>query len=215
MQGQPRAAVNELVARGVEALFPTPLLSFELAAASSLNEALRAEAERRRRSDPPVAQRSNLGGWHSADDLFDRAEPPCRELCGQLLRATAHATLQMAPTFDVAGHAMQAEGWFNMLDPGGVNAPHDHPGWVWSGVYYVHVPEGGGDGAIEFLDSRTNLRVMGLPGATFDAPKYAVAPQTGRLLLFPSFLRHWVRPWAGSGCRVAVAFNVRFVRQPR
>ena len=35
------------------------------------------------------------------------------------------------------------DGWVNINPTGAMNAPHDHPGAFWSGVYYVQVPPPG------------------------------------------------------------------------
>ena len=34
-----------------------------------------------------------------------------------------------------------------------------------------------------------------------------VAPEPGMLVMFPSWLEHWVTPYRGKGQRISVAFN--------
>ncbi len=198
---------------GIEPLFYTPLVRFELAQAEALNRQLLAEAQARRANSAGVT-RSNIEGWHSDDDFFEREEPGCMALRGHIIEAVRQATLQLAPQFDFARCGIQAEGWINILPPGGMNAPHDHPGWVWSGCYYVHTPEcEGRSGEIEFIDSRTNLRTLSIEGAACFASKFSVRPRAGQLLLFPSYLKHWVSPHRGAQERVSIAFNARFARR--
>lgn len=72
---------------GQTPLFASPLLSFTLPGAAALNAALLPEIAARRQAEPSL-QRSNRGGWHSADDLFRRQEPAHRELA-RLMREAA------------------------------------------------------------------------------------------------------------------------------
>ena len=44
------------------------------------------------------------------------------------------------------------------------------------------------------------------PGDPYGAP-FRVRPQAGLLVLFPSWLYHWVHPYAGRTPRIAVSFN--------
>lgn len=72
----------------------------------------------------------------------------------------------------------------------------------------------GRSGCIEFLDSRTNLRAITIAGATCFMGKYIHCPVAGTLVLFPSYLRHWVYPNNGNGERISIAFNARFAWRP-
>jgi len=197
----------------IHPLFFSPLLTFDLAEHLSLNHVLRAEIAHLRAASPGV-QRSNVRGWHSDDDLFERKEPGLQVLCGHILNAVQQATRNVSPNFDFTRFGAQAEGWINVLGPGGLNTPHDHPAWVWSGSYYVRVPESDDQrsGSIEFFDSRTNVRSLTVEGAPCFASKFSVKPREGMLLLFPSYLRHWVYPNENAEERISVAFNARFVR---
>jgi len=200
---------------GIQPLFASPLLSFMLPDADALNADLLAEIKARRAAEPSM-QRSNRGGWHSADDLFRRTEPAHQLLARQIIDAARTATLTLQPEARLDTLRMEAEGWVNVNPPGALNAPHDHPGWHWSGSYYVQAPPSEGstptEGCIEFLNSRTNLRVMPSVDLPFMRSKVHVRPLAGLLLLFPSHLLHWVYPHAGPGDRVSVAFNARWLR---
>jgi uncharacterized protein (TIGR02466 family) len=202
-----------LTLQGIEPLFYTPLLSFELSNAADLNRQLLAEAQARRAASTGLA-RSNIEGWHSDDDFFEREEPGCAALRRQIIEAVRQASLRLSPDYDFGRVGIQAQGWINILPAGGMNAPHDHPGWVWSGCYYVQTPHGDGrSGEIEFIDSRTNLRTLGLDGAPCFASKFSLRPQAGQLLLFPSYLKHWVAPNRSQQERVSIAFNARFAQR--
>jgi hypothetical protein len=44
------------------------------------------------------------------------------------------------------------------------------------------------------------------PGDPYGEP-FRVGPQAGLLVIFPSWLYHWVHPYAGETPRVAISFN--------
>ena len=196
----------------LEPLFFTPLAVFSLPDATALNARLLDEAFALRVSSDGQ-QRSNQNGWHSADDFFERTEPGCRALQTHFLEAVRQATLRISPGFDFAAMAAEAQGWININGKGGFNTPHDHPGWAWSGCYYVRVPEGTTErsGCIELLDNRTNLQVPTIKDAPCFMSQYTIKPVDGMLLLFPSWLRHWVYPNEDDIERVTIAVNARFV----
>jgi uncharacterized protein (TIGR02466 family) len=102
--------------------------------------------------------------------------------------------------------------WMNANLPGGYNAPHTHPGAHWSGVYYVAQPdvETGSSGKIEFLDPRTDLPNWHLLEASAFNAKKSIQPMPGELILFPSYLLHWVYPNETSQDRVTIASNATF-----
>jgi uncharacterized protein (TIGR02466 family) len=201
---------------GMQPLFFSPLLAFEVPDHATLNRDLMTVVDARRVASPGL-KRSNLQGWHSEDDLFKRDEPACRSLCLHLLDAVEQATRTVSPDFDFGRHTVQAEGWMNVLGLGGLNTPHDHPNWVWSGCYYLQVPEPASElgGSIEFFDVRTNVRTLSIDGAACFASKFTARPLAGTVLMFPSYLRHWVYPNDSDLPRVSIAFNARYARQKK
>lgn len=197
-----------------EPLFASPLFRFRVADAGALNVRLLAEIGALRAADPGIV-RSNRNGWHSSRDFFSLADPACVELRKHLVDAVSQATLHVAPRFEAARWRLQLEGWVNVLGPHGLHAPHDHPAFVWSGAYYVSVPDGEGDaGMFEAFDPRTSVRYPLLEGAACFHDSRKLRPEAGMVLLFPSYLRHWVYPNEGEAERVSIAFNARYVPHP-
>lgn len=195
-------------------LFASPLLQFQVPDSERLNAQIEEEIAAFRAASAGLS-RSNQHGWHSALDFFSRAEPGCASLRAHIVESLIQATLRVAPHYDVANQLMNAEGWINVNGRGGYNVPHEHPGFTWSGTYYVRVPAAAGrSGAIEFLDSRTNVGAFGIEGAACFLGKIRIHPQAGWILIFPSYLRHWVYPNEDDTERVSVAFNARFIPRP-
>lgn len=196
----------------INPLFYSPLIIFNNEGLEDINHSLWNEIEQRMATETGL-ERSNRGGWHSGDDFFNRSEQAHVVLQTLILDAIQKATTSIAPEFKTDKYMMDVEGWVNVAHRYCLNTPHDHPGWVWSGCYYVKIPKQDKEhgGRIEFMDHRTNIRTLTVAGAPCFASKYSVPPKAGMLILFPSYLRHWVYPNESEEPRVSVAFNARFI----
>ena len=112
------------------------------------------------------------------------------------------------------------EGWINVNPPGAFNAPHTHPSFALSGTYYVSIPPDSvsiapdaKSGTFEFIDPRVNAGSLSIEGATCFDPGVTVKPKDGLMIIFPSYLRHWVYPNEGESERVSIAFNIRYLKR--
>jgi uncharacterized protein (TIGR02466 family) len=201
-----------LVPGNHQALFASPLLQFNIADANRLNVSLIAEISAKRSSDEGV-RRSNRNGWHSRDDLFALQTPAMRDLQMHIREAISAATQIVSPKFDFPRWRLQTEGWINVSGRGAYNSPHDHPAFAWSGVYYVSIPAASkpDSGAIEFVDPRTNARVPTIAGASCFLDTFKLQPVAGLMMIFPSYLRHWVYPNEEDAERISIAFNARYI----
>ena len=74
-------------------------------------------------------------------------------------------------------------------------------------------PRRDSSGAIEFLDPRVNANAYMIEGAACFNRKFVINPKPGDLLVFPSYLTHWVQPNGDSTDRITVAFNIRYLKQ--
>lgn len=194
-----------------EKMFATPFARFAVPDSVVLNAALLHEAERMSGADEGVSK-SNRDGWHSKGNLFDEDAP-----CFQRLRDAAQdAVFDMTKkvTSKVAPESLKLKlfGWMNINPKGGYNAPHTHPGAHWSGVYYVAQPEAdaSSSGSIEFLDPRTDLPHWQILRASTFRNKRTIRPVAGEMILFPSYLMHWVHPNTSTDDRITIAFNATF-----
>ena len=196
----------------IEPAFASPMMLFQVLDCEVLNRQLVEEAQAMRARSPGVT-RSNRDGWHSEDDFFGRTEPGCTALRTHILEAVHETTRWLSPHFDFAANRALCQGWINVNPPGAFNAPHDHSGFALSGVYYASVPPEGRSGAIEFLDPRVNANAYTIEGAACFNRKFIINPKPGNLLVFPSYLTHWVQPNGDLTDRITVAFNIRYLKQ--
>jgi len=61
-------------------------------------------------------------------------------------------------------------------------------------------------GVLGFLDPRAGAEAVTAPGDPYGEP-HRVRPDDGLLVVFPSWLFHWVHPYTGRTPRIAVLFN--------
>jgi len=190
-------------------LFSTPLLRYTVPDHADLNAAL-LEYARVQRSTSAGAEKSNRGGWHSEGNLFRDDAAPIQTLRGHALDAVADAHRAINAKADLDSLRIKIFGWMNANPQGAFNAPHTHPGAHWSGVYYVAQPDtdDSTSGMIEFIDARTDLPHWRILDAAPFRLKKKLRPQPGDMILFPSYLVHWVYPNTVDQERVSVAFNV-------
>lgn len=196
-------------------LFATPILMVDVPDAPALNTALRSVIEQREKSHPGT-QHSNLGGWQS-DWEMDRwgGAPAIRLLAIGRNTATRATTDRQGNPVSITWRANM---WSNINRTGHGNEFHSHPGSFWSGVYYVD--DGGIDGdpslggELEFMDPRGPGPAMYAPNLAFGSAGLSagacetIRPKAGRLLLFPAWLLHQVRPYKGGAARISIAFNL-------
>jgi uncharacterized protein (TIGR02466 family) len=194
-----------------EKLFATPLVRFRVADHDALNAALLEEGRRMRAADGGV-EKSNRGGWHSKGNLFDSDAECIGTLRAAAVGAINAATRKIGAKADPEALRLKLFGWMNANPGGGFNAPHTHPGAHWSGVYYVSQPEteSGTSGMIEFLDPRSDLPNWRILEAPAFRVKKKFRPEPGDLVIFPSYLVHWVYPNETDEERVSIAFNATF-----
>jgi uncharacterized protein (TIGR02466 family) len=205
------AAEDAVVRVELLRLFPTWVYSCARGPVH-LHEGLERLARRLMEDPRHGTRRTNVGGWHSAGDLFERAEPVVAEFRDQM-RAHVQAYLNhFRPEERRREDSFRLRGWINVNRAGDSNRLHCHPGCFVSATYYVRVPPGMRGGRIVFRDPRGPAVAMyETPGIELpwvgDGVGVPLAPSTGRLLLFPSWLEHSVEPFEGPGERVSIAFN--------
>lgn len=193
-------------------IFDTPISNYLWPDVGRLNTELADVIRRHEQSDPGIV-RSNVGGWHSATDLFDWDFVCITEL-RKRLRAYisdlfANVMIQDSPSADREFHF---EAWANILRYGQYHSVHSHPNAFWSGVYYVTGnPDAGPahpfSGKLELLDPRPGASLQYSEGSSLYG-RFLVNPSSGQMVIFPGWLQHQVHPLFGDGERITIAFNV-------
>ncbi len=191
-----------LTRTGTALLFPTRVVTFAIQAAP-LDAAIRELVLARSRTVPSVPRGERLG-WQSGNDFFHWT-PETRAL-GKLV---ADAVMGAHET-EIA--EISLFGWANLFTRGVYFNPHTHADSAWSGVYYVDAGDSGPDagGVLMLGDPRAGAgMVIGASNRFDSASTVEIAPRTGELLIFPSWLVHWVTPYQSDAPRISVSFNAR------
>ncbi len=198
-----------------EKLFSTPIMRFEVPGHTVLNAELLFEYENLRATDDGVSK-SNRNGWHSKGNLFDNDAPAFQKVRSAAKESVLEVTRKVSSKIDPETLNLKLFAWMNANPTGGYNAPHTHPGAHWSGVYYVSQPdiETGSSGMIEFIDPRAELSHWKILESSAFRMKRTIRPSAGELIIFPSYLLHWVHPNESDQERITIAFNGTF-RRPK
>lgn len=153
----------------------------------------------------PGTHRSNRGGWQSETFLWKE------EVFKPLLEKTVHIAQSIVKDLspNQQPEMVIRSMWGNVSPKGGMNFTHVHPsGWM-SGVYYIQLPEG--TDQITFEDPRP-ARMMDFQRSCLISDEYfAHKPKVGELLLFPSWLPHFVLPNTSNENRISISFNIELL----
>jgi len=188
--------------------FPTYIGRVQLPDSEAMNQGLRSLilAEE---SEYPSVGRSNIEGWHSRGDFLHRSDVNVAALSSWITWALRRMICLTTGRDNFVGTA-SISAWATICRAGAYHAPHSHPDSAWSGVYYADAGTENQDrplgGVLEFLDPRVGAEAVSSPGDLYGEP-FRVRPQAGLLVVFPSWLYHWVHPYAGERPRIAISFN--------
>lgn len=149
--------------------------------------------------------KSNIGGWQS-NDLFD--EYP---IISNLKKIISENLNIYAKKFNFNKKLKITNLWININGYKDSNMIHSHPNSIFSGVFYVKVPENSGNFIFhnpseDFMEVvfSNNLSEYN----TMNSSTWFFEPQEDFLFLFPSFLRHSVLPNMNKEeKRISISFN--------
>lgn len=198
-----------------ELFFPTPIYFVDLEGSEAINAYLKTRIYAWRDQDPSGIVRSNArkaGAWHSPTTMSSMPE---YSLFVNKVNAAVNSVFT-DQRYSAQHKAACQNMWANINPGGGYNRSHTHPGALWSGVYYVQTPPDCGQ--VVFQDPRVQSQVI-LPHPN---QQQETGPEqwsevfhkavAGRLILFPSWLRHEVENNGNQlssphGDRISISFN--------
>lgn len=111
---------------------------------------------------------------------------------------------------EVFGHDHQygiTQSWINKNGRGGSHTVHNHPNSVVSGVFYLQSDETTGDIVFCRPGGFNQYQVNAECTNMFVADNYTCPPKSGRLILFPSHMSHYVMPNNSDVERYSLSFN--------
>lgn len=119
-----------------------------------------------------------------------------------------------------SGEWIDIDPWLNINEKGNFNPPHVHPGNTYSGCYYLSFPKE--SGLIHFIDPRPQHRLVS-PNINhkegtnwyhtknkYDSSIFTYDIQEGKVVIFPSWLMHYVDPNPLEDLRISIPFNAKY-----
>lgn len=107
--------------------------------------------------------------------------------------------------------------WININQKSSFNRPHIHPDCIFSGVYYVSCSEDSGKIVFKHPSIAQQLFIKEETLETFtefNAATWSILPEAGKLVIFPSWLEHYVEPNVTEEERISIAFNMNVREGP-
>ena len=159
--------------------------------------------------DEKGVTRSNVGGWQSDIDIFQRSD---FSKFGRFVMKNSKAALShiFRP-----GYQLSLRGaWLNVNGKDSFNECHIHPDCDIAGVFWIDAPEESGDLVIINDSAYSNYRWLSHASkSVISEHKYFVGweltPVAGEMVFFPANMLHKVNINNSSENRISIAFNLR------
>ena len=200
--------MTEITTDGLIRLWPTSLMKRQLPGCEKPNELLTTVIEEM------DAGAENLTTRYRDTDILHQQHPAAI----WLLQCVNKTVIDYLHAHDQRYQCeWQVQSWPNINRFGDYHDLHNHPHSYLSGTYYVKMPEAlealpGRDdrrpGAISFYDPRPQANMNAVRDDPQVEAEYTVQPKDGMLLLWPSFLHHFVHPNLSRDTRISISFNV-------
>ena len=138
-------------------------------------------------------KKSNFGGWHSECNLhehgiFKELSSSLLDIAREIVGPYSNSDLEFV------------EMWAMVNDKRSYNAHHIHEGLL-SGVFYLQVPEDSGRLILCNPAVRSHSHII-------RSKDYPIQPERLALIMFPSWLEHYVEPSNSDGERISISFNI-------
>ncbi|MHB8911500.1 MAG: putative 2OG-Fe(II) oxygenase [Lysobacter sp.] len=213
----------------IHSAFAVPFAELQHPDCASLNSDLRSlilglasKGNEYRNVDAAVHQ--PMGLFESRFEFFARPEQAVQQLrifcwaaLGDFIRE-----LNTALADGTDGLRISSQTWFHVTRNGGHFGYHNHPMASWSGVYCVANgnpdPAVSNNGSLIFPHPLSAANsYLDIANSTMKWPysqgNLVMDLSPGQLILFPSWLGHYVSPFQGTAPRITVAFNVWFNKE--
>ena len=161
-----------------------------------------------RENDKKGMPRSNIGGWHSDDEIhkIKKFKPLVDDILKYSKDCFNHMDVQDNYNPEITGM------WSMINPPGSRNNVHTHPYNYLSGVFYLKAPKKCGN--IVFLEPKPQSEVLSPPktkkASIHLAHSVQWEPVENSLIFFPSWLQHEVKTNNSNDDRVVISFNINW-----
>ena len=166
------------------------------------------------KEDNNTVRKSNVGGWQSPSNLVQFVQDKKNSELYLLLDTIQNVLNQFTEENKIKKLLLDTA-WININSTGDYNSEHIHPQSLFSGVFYIQVPE---DSESKFIFRRDSLVTsFSYPSLFTDntskeffqamCESYSIIPEASKMLLFPSHMSHTVYPNKSAKDRISLSFN--------
>ena len=187
-----------------EIFFPTSIYIHDIKDPVVMNQELEKNILKWQQEDPKGIDKTNCGGWHSPATMHTK--PEYQQLIAELFNMMKEIFKkeQLEPSVSLGNM------WANINPPRAWNRKHNHANAFFSGVYYVKIPVN--PGKLELHDPRPGPQLLRPRQNTENLSReywrsVSFDPQEGRIIIFPAWLEHEVKPNESKENRISVSFN--------
>jgi len=175
----------------VNKIFPTELWSDRVENYKQMNVDLLDSIYNMKDYDKRGIEISNQKGWHS--NYFHTYKKSTN------LQRIENIISEKINSIEFKYNLKSSLFWANINPKGAENSIHNHRESIYSGVYYIKIPQDSGNLVLldmyhYYLDSK-------------EIPKYTINPEEGMLYIFRGFLPHKVEQNLSNFDRVSISFN--------
>lgn len=147
---------------------------------------------------------SNVGGWQSDDFVIDTTLE--FEHLHNLTRIIQNSIDNISTQIDPVIRLSLDNLWLNINSHSNYNTPHYHSGSALSGVVYIKCVPGSN---IEFIQDTNMIHYPLSTKSELFTDRFQLFPKEGRLIVFPSWLKHSVLPNETNDERISISFNIK------
>lgn len=189
-------------------LFPVPIFECQIDNHEKINDELKKYIYKIKNDDPKGTEKSNAGGWHSADFIIQN-NPPIQNFISSINSLLPNIFINHMGIDPKLKNIKILNMWSVVNSKNTFNTKHNHPNCYFSAAYYVKTNEKSGH--IKFFDPK-EVKTMYSPPISklneFSTNVVRVQPGEGKLLLFPSYLHHAVEENLSNEDRIVISFNL-------
>ena len=185
----------------IERIFPTSIFTFDNVLEQEYIDSMREDIIK----SSKINEEKRKANWQSVVNNKLYELPKYKELGKKALSACTEYMNNMSYKFD---EIYLTGMWSNILKSGETHPPHTHSNNFISGVYYLQTTPN--TPAINFLDPRGQTCVFQPQQITYskyNSTRYFMPALNNRMILFPSWLSHFVPVNYTKEDRISIAFN--------
>jgi uncharacterized protein (TIGR02466 family) len=150
---------------------------------------------------------NNTGQWQSKNIVND---PEIQELKDEILRHVQKISEYIGRNLNL--EYVVENMWININRKNHFDIIHDHPGFSFSGTFYVKFDEDCGNIVFTNPNSCSSWafkKITARNYTPYNSEVYSIFPEENLLVIFPSSVKHYVEPNLSDHDRISISFNVR------